>query len=80
MKKNDGCQDLEGRENGEIQVKGYKILVVRINSEDLMYNTLALVNNVYCVLEIAENGSFNHSLMCIYIYTLVNSNKDYLTF
>ena len=37
MKKNDGCQDLEGRENGEIQVKGYKILVVRINSEDLMY-------------------------------------------
>lgn len=38
-----------------------------------MYNTVAIVNNVYCLLENAENGSFNHSLMCIYVYNQITT-------
>ena len=40
-----GCQGLRGKENGEIQVKGYKLSDRRISSEDLMYSMMTRVNN-----------------------------------
>lgn len=39
--------------NGEILVKGYKILYARrISSGELMYNNTTILNSTYCILEI----------------------------
>ena len=41
-----GCQGLGNGGNGDMLVKGYKLLVIRwLNSAGLMYNTAAIVNN-----------------------------------
>ena len=45
-KQNGGWQGLEGGGNGEMQVKGYKLSVIRgISSEVLMYSMVTIVSN-----------------------------------